>query len=488
MATFQITTPEGDKYRITAPDGTTKAEAVKRLKKKLEADKPKASVGRMVESAVGGAADMITGDNTDELLAGAATVGGLAGDYQGTKKAIRQRMDQSAEMAPGSNIAGNLGGLVIPGVGLRSLATKGGAMASKALTGGGLVGNATRGAAAGAGYEALLAAGQDRNLTMDDIVQGAALGGAGGAVGNVASRVGARLKNGLKGADERRVSNIEKRIVDDYDYARKSGAELDPSVFSRAGAVGKQHFDEQALGLASRGKNTKRASDEFNQAAASLQNQGRNADMGTFIDTRSDVINKRLYKDGKRRDMSQTDRTGLNTQKAELDKNLASSVVNPGKFPDAAAAAQKLFTTNKMQTAVKNYKAVMAEFGKAVNRRDLMNLVNNKSLMDGMTPEAQKVLRKYANEGAVQKILSWLGYMSPLRAVNSMFSLVYNPAVGGPVLGAQMGAGALTKYQNKKMHKEFADAMFDQFEKRSRSSGGVLGGVGTVGIFGGNGE
>jgi len=459
-----------------------KQQIVNKIAQEMGAGGPKeeAGYGRMAESAISGAADMVTGENTDEIVAGLTTGFGYLGDYGKQKKAVRDRINESYDMAPGSYIAGSAGGLVGGGLAGAALKAPGALGALGRATG--LKAAVGKGAAAGAGYEALQAAGQDRDM---DLMSGAALGAGGGLVGAGLGRlVGNRLRGG-KSADKVRRDNIEGQAIEGFDQFDK--VKMNPNILEKGSQLSGSIAAKRGLNNPSVVGQLQKIEKELLESAQEAKKQGSEISGKTYRGQVAGSVSGKQYDfNGNRRPLTPTESHGSQTVKKRMASNIKNNVTQPVGFKNAAEAAEKLTTSNSQWSAVKKYDDLMERFSKAVNKRDLEEIMKDKSLMDGLTPETKAVLQKYSKEGSIQKILSWLGYMSPLRMVNSAFSMVYNPMVGAPVLGAQAGAAALTKGMNSKMTREVADALFDRFEKRQRDGGAALGGIGSVGIFGGD--
>lgn len=185
MPTYQITGPDGKKYRIS---GETPEGAVQALQKHLgvETSKPKlkydipygagmawtdAATGGMAGKASAGLNALIRAPFTDK------TIGEEYGDIYGALAAAREKY---AEESPVANTAASVGGGVLGGGQLMSAA---GGLVSKAaprvagMFSSGIAGRTAADLAGGAAFGGLSAAGFDQ-----DIATGAAMGGAIGAL------------------------------------------------------------------------------------------------------------------------------------------------------------------------------------------------------------------------------------------------------------------------------------------------------------------
>jgi len=188
------------------------------------------STARQLEAGVQGAANLLTADHADRILAGIGTGGGYLGDYDKTLKSIRERMDETSRLAPGSELLGGVAAGFVP------VAGQVGRVASVAKGGSKLLGIgklAAKGAGAGAAYEGLATHGRDRgDTTPDDYVDNMLQGG---LVGGVAGPVGAGILAGGRwlAKGKSKTSTYEDR----RDKAIKESKRLDEKVHSYDDAI-----------------------------------------------------------------------------------------------------------------------------------------------------------------------------------------------------------------------------------------------------------
>lgn len=153
MATFQITGPDGKKYRVTGENAEGAFQALQQHLAGGEspaAATPAATDTRdsllgKIDAGVRGAADMLSLGFADEIAAGLGTGFGLLGDYD--EELARQRgIDESdAENRFGYRLGGQLAGGLTGGVGL---ARNGLSMGANAISAGQGLGRAALGSAA----------------------------------------------------------------------------------------------------------------------------------------------------------------------------------------------------------------------------------------------------------------------------------------------------------------------------------------------------
>lgn len=156
---------------------------------------PGASFGQKVGAVVDSVGQALTFNTSDEIEAGLSTGFGFLGDYDKQLEAVRSRMRENEQAAPGYYLAGSLGGAVAGGAGL----VKAGASLLPRLANAGLKARIAGGAAEGAAYGAAYGAGGAEG-GLRERAEGAALGaGVGGAAGGAIPVVGT-VARGVGGA------------------------------------------------------------------------------------------------------------------------------------------------------------------------------------------------------------------------------------------------------------------------------------------------
>lgn len=187
MPAFMVTSPEGKKFRINAPEGATPDEALEYAKKQFASlpsnDLPVSRGRTALEQGLQGATFGFADELTDRLGAGIASVytGEKYSDLLKEARAnTKNRFEAQNEQNPGISLAANLGGaLVSGGIGA---GTKVGSSLANSLRTGGVGARIGKGAMAGAASGGLFGAGSafegDR---IEGATEGALLGGAIGA-------------------------------------------------------------------------------------------------------------------------------------------------------------------------------------------------------------------------------------------------------------------------------------------------------------------
>lgn len=269
MGTFQITTAEGKKYRVTADTPEAAMGALKKMTAGVQSESHPAFDGSkipgynpetgMVEksklySAAEGAADTVTSGFGDELSAGAATLldklPGMEGrSYSENLKEIRGDQKAAQEDNPWSYLGGQVGGAVALG-----LATRGAGFLSGAPT---LIPRIVGGAMTGAGYGAAHGLGSGEGLA-DRAVEAIKEGGTGAVVGGAfpvlakgVSSAYTGIVNALMGQQAAKKAAVSPEVV------RMLGNVLDAD--GTRGAVGRANMAKagQDAMLADAGPNAK---------------------------------------------------------------------------------------------------------------------------------------------------------------------------------------------------------------------------------------
>lgn len=198
MPVFEITSPEGKKYRVTGPEGSTKDEALQQVMG--NASQPKAETAPLKIGAEGlpDAIKQVSdefGPLSKVAIGGAGAINKMAmrlkqivgrdltpQDLQGLKE--YEALNQASGSAVAGDIGMNLLATAVPGVGLQAGATN---LASRVLP---AAAANTVGAAAAGGT---MAAATEPVLEGGSTLRNAALGAAGGVAGDVAARGLARV-------------------------------------------------------------------------------------------------------------------------------------------------------------------------------------------------------------------------------------------------------------------------------------------------------
>lgn len=180
---------------------------------------PLGSIARTIDAAASGAQRAPLFGWDDEAMAGVATAGGLAGDYEQSRQGFDSRKQAQREANPVASAAGEIaGGLATGG----RLAQSGITLAGRSLP---LVGRTGAAALEGAAYGGLVGAGE---AAPGQRGEGAAFGAAvGGATGGVLSAAG----DALASKAARRVSQQTAPSIDDLSAASNA-------LYQKADAAG----------------------------------------------------------------------------------------------------------------------------------------------------------------------------------------------------------------------------------------------------------
>lgn len=206
MATFEITSPDGTKYRVRAPEGATEQDAIKHLQSQL-GQQPVTQSDPYTETAQ----KQSVGEN---LLAGAG--GGLYGMYLGAKqllgKATPEELEDHKKAMAGlrsttAGTIGDIGGQVVAGALPAVLAGP----AAATYAGAGVI---------GAGLGALQPTTQEGERTNNMI-----MGGVGGVAGNAIGKgIGKLLKPVPRAIDNSVGVNAADRIGMQLTPGQKTGS------------------------------------------------------------------------------------------------------------------------------------------------------------------------------------------------------------------------------------------------------------------------
>lgn len=255
MPTFVITTPDGKRVKVTAPEGATKEQALAKVKASYKAQ-PAAQSAPEWNPTQGGSqplrvgipgtdigTDVMVPEGVANFAAGAGKsvvdigrglrqIGaGIADRFAGGDRsaALAQQADESAAMdsplmsskaGVAGNIAGTIGTIYATGGALQAVgrgsqvATVGRALSAPTTY--------TGAAAVGGGLGALQPVGTGGSRAANAGV-GALLGAAGQGVANAAGRIAQPIKRALTPAQSRAVTTLEQAGVP-LDAAQKSGA------------------------------------------------------------------------------------------------------------------------------------------------------------------------------------------------------------------------------------------------------------------------
>lgn len=218
MPSYNITSPDGQKFKVTAPEGATPEQIVSFAKQNMPQNGPKA--GKFA-SFTSGMADMASFGFDDELRGLGRSIGKK---IAGRNMSVSEGMDQlraehiaARKQNPGSYVAGQVTGAVIPAIatGGRSVLQSIKSPIARAATAGGIQGGLY---GAGSGEDSLA----NRLGEAAKIGSIGALGGAaityglsllGRAVGSSASKLAGTVDD-IKGTGPEAIDDATKKVID----------------------------------------------------------------------------------------------------------------------------------------------------------------------------------------------------------------------------------------------------------------------------------
>ncbi len=256
MTTYNVTSPEGKKFRVTAPEGATQEQILAYAQKNMPPIAPKAQKPTMnkIGSFGMGLADMASFGFDDELRGLGRSIGNkLRGNNMGVGQGIDQlRGEQNIarESNPGTYIAGQVTGAVLPALatGGRSVLSSIKSPIARAATAGGIQGG-LYGAGTGEGSPV------ERLDDAAKIGSFGALGGAGIAyglsllgrgVGGAASKLAGKIDDiqnpspPIPPATQKVIDKLRADFPDDAEYAKALAGMADNGTLAEIGPQGGQ--------------------------------------------------------------------------------------------------------------------------------------------------------------------------------------------------------------------------------------------------------
>lgn len=246
MPTFQITGPDGKKYRVSGENAEGALSALQQHlggQQEAPADDPRDSILGKADAFMRGAADTFSLGFADEIAAGLGTGFGMLGDYE--QELARQRGIDSADAEDrgGYRLTGQIAGGVGGGVGL---ARNGMSIAANAVNRGASLG---RVAAASAGEGAILG-GLHGFGSGEDVGGRLASAGIGAGTGLVAGGVAPLAVAGIQQLGGMAAAPITARLFPDRYSQRAIGEGLrrsGMSVDDVAEALARSQADDQGM-------------------------------------------------------------------------------------------------------------------------------------------------------------------------------------------------------------------------------------------------
>lgn len=422
------------------------------------------SYGDMALSAAGGAADLLTANHTDEILAGAT--GGNAED-------IRAQMDQLSRDNPGSNLAGSLAGGLIPVAGLAGragLALRGATTAKRAVATGALSGGA---------YSAADMHGQGRDITPGSVTQGALAGAVAGPLGVAAGKLFNRNPRIGDAARESRVKDIASQRRDKVanspekipvNTVQKIRRDMISDQRKQTDLVGGQPITNKTV------KNLGNQIRKPGNTPAIPPGFRQNGPAGPWnppqyypgAPANSSITAKNLWDvkvahndrikghyQSKGRGASQADVDGRASLKKATEKHLAAS--NPRMYADMKSADS---TWNKAQS----WKRVSSKLDTMTSIDDLQKAMGDPSFTMGMPKNVRDLVFEEVRKGnttvsKVKRLIKQAFYFA--NPSTALFNIYRHPAVGLGNAGAMIGTKSLSAANLRKLRRRLADATMD---------------------------
>lgn len=231
MATFQITGPDGKKYKVTGETAEGALAALKKSQANVRGD----TAGSSVEAALIGARQGVTFGFGDEINAGVRAAGDFIGgkpfgeSYDARLEHERALLDQTRAENPVASIAGEVGGaMLLPGA-----AIKGGASLAR---------NVVRGAAIGGGQGAAYGFGDAEGGAQARFENAAKVGAIGATAGAAVPYALSGVQKALDGRAVSKVSNAAAKAAPTDDALRLEAKTLFDSAKARGVRVRESAF------------------------------------------------------------------------------------------------------------------------------------------------------------------------------------------------------------------------------------------------------
>jgi hypothetical protein len=447
VPTFMVTSPEGKKYRVNAPDGATQADAINYIQRKQDAPQQQkqqpsepldTSTGRTVfDQAMQGGTFGFSDEISDRI--GALIASQMMGKpynemLETARTGTKERLDKQLQDRPVLSIASNIaGGLVTGGAGA---ATKTGTAVGNSLRTGNLAARAAKGAAAGAASGAAYGAGTaDEGERLSGAGTGALVGGALGAAAPVASAGLSKLNTALgKYSPIPNADDLRKVASQSYKLAEQKGGILKPEFTNQFVDEIQKLKPQTEIGKIVGGdspftKVVEKVSAIRDKPITLEAAQELDELLGEAIDDFTDM--GRVTKQGKKLlDVQSTFRSMI--------EDAGEDLIEGGKEGFAALKeGRKLWATSRK----------LADIERIINRAELTDnpatsiksgfrvLLSNPNRLKGFSPEEIKAMRQAAKDGIVPDALRTL--------FGSRLLPIITGASGGG-LGATATASALS--------------------------------------------
>ena len=482
MAKFRFE-HQGSKYEVEA---NSQEEADNKMLQAFGGQEQEVSTARQLEAGVQGAANLLTADHADRILAGIGTGGGYLGDYDKTLKSIRERMDETSRLAPGSELLGGVAAGFVPvagQVGRVASVVKGG---SRLL---GLGKLAAKGAGAGAAYEGLATHGRDRgDTTPDDYVDNMLQGG---LVGGVAGPVGAGILAGgrklLKGKSKTssysdRLDEVHKMKPDSYKKVDRDTTAVRDNPLRDAIDEGKAKLKGSGYAKNSVSSKLIRLLERDLKDSNPTKVPGKTTKKYSGMDDDGypryeTKTTKAIKKPAKRNftvkdsmDMLEKINMAVNKAKGKGGKDYTTALAIKKAYMDSLQKAvtpkawDNIKTRNSLHQNTKTYEKLKKELSK-----DVLDVDKVKALArdTSLPPEVRKLLSDAAKDPSKAKSAIKTLARLPFGISGGIIDIASGRGLQGAArLTAALGSRAINSKQRGKLNYDLQDKLFDQFAKK----------------------
>lgn len=457
MPTYEITSPTGEVYEVTAPDGASEAEILSYAQNQFS-QPPKPSFMSSVANTLGdtweGVKNGVFGFG-DEIQAGLSAAvnapeyakaadipypDALKTVYNDSLSGLRQEQQTAQENSPLAYLGGNIAGTLATGAGLANAATAIAPRLSNAVSGyassrpiatGATVG-ASQGGVAGFGNGESDIASRAENAANNAILGGAVGGLAGGVVSGISGRLASKGSKRLTAAD------VRQQASEAYKRADQVGGALKPQFTDKF--IDNLQFlrPQTAEGKIVGGENA--ATSVLNRfeglRGKPITLQGANEIdkiLGDEIDNFVDPLTGKVTEIGKKLLDVQS------TLRNQIDSATQADIVGTREGFEALKDGRKLWSKAARLNDIERIlqKADSADNKATVIKNGFASLANNPKRLRGYNDTEKAAIKAAAKTGLATDILKVLGSrLGPIGAG------VVGTAGAGPIGG--LAAGALT--------------------------------------------
>lgn len=453
MAKF-IYEHQGERYEVEA---VSQEEADNKMYQAFggQEDNDEASWGETIGAGVQGLANTLTLGWNDEIEAGlqsATGLGGEFGEYDKNLKAVRDRIAQNSEAAPGAELAGQIGGVLAPtgmaANSLRMASQKGlGALGTQVAK------NAGIGAVAGSTMRAGESekSGLDR---LDDINPGVDAG-----LGVIGGAIGAKLGRVLSKKNDKVLRKERKQRAQDVANKAKATAKAEVEGLGAGSLARVAQAGSQDLSTALPLTGNRRITKKFQKDIAAMANRG-------------DATNEELRKLRKSADNLMYNKTG-GTLKAAPNKGDVAATKKLQSMLDVEQAVRnpqsyaKTINARDAGHRMKTSERIQKRLGKMTSVDQLRGAMKDPKFTHGMPKEVRDVIEEELREGTtMQRIMQLIGRLTRLSPMSMAYQAYRHPGIGAGNLGAMLSSRAVTSGKLNKVMEKLDDAALDKLSKR----------------------